>query len=267
MFGHAGMQMDYVPHKPPMAGRRSTSMRARRRKNLSGKFNTMGNIDQFQEEEAKVEAEHKGLIGLDLSFNEPMNNSVDKLYVDLPKELDEVVKPCNWNVETEGGLGTSEIGMPNDYAKFNDIRCKIEIVQKLVAMEERKLEEARLLKESRMRPFEANVKQKGYVKSLTMNFDNLAKGGVIKDTEEVENEAASCSYTVPRELRVKRMNSVPELESVKFRSFQVLSCSDESAPLPNRFYNDLSNSNKNNTNEQQQQEMSCQGGRAFGYLP
>lgn len=277
MFGHAGMQMDYVPHKPPMAGRRSTSMRARRRKNLSGKFNTMGNIDQFQEEEVMViksgdvEEDH-GLIGLELSFNEPaLNNSMDQLVmvVDLQKEGNEeeedklMTEQCNnFNVnETDG------IGMPNeeDYANFNDIRSKIEIVQKLVAMEERKLEEAHRLKESRMRPFEANVRQKGYVKSLTMNFDNLAKGGFNGDLDGKgveEEEMAGSSYSVPRELRVKRIKSVPELESVKFRSFHVLA--DESAAvfLPKRFYNDLSNSNKNNTNEQQQQEMSSQGARA-----
>lgn len=262
LFGHA-MQMDYVPHKPPMAGRRSTSMRSKRRKNLSGKFNTMGNIDQFQEgEEGSLgtgDDQEGGLIGLQLSFNEPeqLNNSTDKLVVVLPKEL----KQCNWDVSA----AAEGIEMPNDIAKFNDIRDKIEIVQKLVEMEERKLEEAKRLKESRMRPFQANVKEKGYVKSLTMNFDNLAKGGAELGSSAVDDDEGDGEYTVPRELRVKRIKSVPELESVKFRSFHVLP--DEGGGvgagfLPNRFYNDLSNSDKNNTNEQQQQQGMSQGSRS-----
>lgn len=256
MFGHAGMQMDYVPHKPPMAGRRSTSMRSKKRKNLSGKFSTMGNIvDQLQEEEM----EDAGMINLQLNFNEPLNNSTGCL------DSTEGRKPCNWDVPEqkteESEMPMNESGDNDEFANFNDIRNKIEIVQKLVAMEERKLEEARMRKECRMRPFQANVKEKGYVKSLTMNFDNLAKGGegelaVLLLDKEGEGEAVE---SVPREFRVKRIKSVPELESVKFKSFQVLPDEMNSA-LPNRFYNDLSNSNKNNTNQQLQQEMS-QGSR------
>lgn len=238
-------------------------MRSKRRKNLSGKFNTMGNIDQFQEgEEGSLgtgDDQEGGLIGLQLSFNEPeqLNNSTENLVVVLPKEL----KQCNWDVSA----AAEGIEMPNDIAKFNDIRDKIEIVQKLVEMEERKLEEAKRLKESRMRPFQANVKEKGYVKSLTMNFDNLAKGGAELGSSAVDDDEGDGEYTVPRELRVKRIKSVPELESVKFRSFHVLP--DEGGGvgagfLPNRFYNDLSNSDKNNTNEQQQQQGMSQGWRS-----
>lgn len=249
--GNGGMPMDYVPHKPPMAGRRSTSMRARTRKSLSGKFSTMGNIEQFLEVHEEAEGKKRpkgdseseqGLIGLELNFNEPLNNVV---YVDLPKEDN------SCDVLTKG------IELPrNDYAKFNDIRHKIEIVQKLVEMEERKLEEAQRRKECRMKPFEANVKEKGYVKSLTMNFDNLAKGAA-EEGEDSEGGGGGSTYTVPRELRVKRIKSVPELESVKFRSFHVLMPDEGPSAncLPNRFYNDLSNSNKNNTNEQKQMEM------------
>lgn len=60
----------------------------------------------------------------------------------------------------------------DELIKFRDIERKIEIINKLVEMEERKLEQEKYLKEQRMRPI---VVQKGQslVKSISQNFERL----------------------------------------------------------------------------------------------
>lgn len=60
----------------------------------------------------------------------------------------------------------------DELIKFRDIERKIEIINKLVEMEERKLEQEKYLKEQRMRPI---VVQKGQslVKSISQNFEKL----------------------------------------------------------------------------------------------
>uniref|UniRef100_A0A1A9WKM8 MABP1/WDR62 second WD40 domain-containing protein n=1 Tax=Glossina brevipalpis TaxID=37001 RepID=A0A1A9WKM8_9MUSC len=95
----------------------------------------------------------------------------------------------------------------------NSINKKIDVIQKLIEMEERKLEQIRLATESRMQPFECDSKQKGYVKSLTMNFDMLAKG-IETDIENGRRrilndnmDADLCAYA----RHIKRNCSLPDV--------------------------------------------------------
>lgn len=94
---------------------------------------------------------------------------------------------------------------------------KIDLIQKLITMEEQKVEQIREATENRMRPFECDSKRKGYVKSLTMNFDMLARG-IEKDIENeqlrkvtvpssIDNDDNLCAYTT----RIKRNTSLPNV--------------------------------------------------------
>ncbi|XP_017108690.3 uncharacterized protein Wdr62 isoform X2 [Drosophila bipectinata] len=96
-----------------------------------------------------------------------------------------------------------------------NIAKKIDIIEKLIAMEECKMEQIRLATESRLRPFNCNAKEKGYVKSLTMNFDMLARGEEPMEDDELTSGEAShlCAYA----RNMRRNCSLPDvLESTDF---------------------------------------------------
>ncbi|XP_049537341.1 uncharacterized protein LOC125952109 [Anopheles darlingi] len=302
------LEMDYVPHKPPVAHRRSASMKGRGRVRSKEKFNTIigqlsgglmedgaklrdfvnrdlmttsagcasstierRRVGEFGEEKSfEVYVAEKGVSEDDnmdslelLSKHRSSNssstaarkeNSLDSL--DMPDDgvteppevgvdaLDLELNPCedpphaeraeegkdNDEEEEEGddvaeeavesprkkrpavaaasatelekliGCGLLATG---EYSRFLDIEKKIDIINKLVELEERKLEQERHAKEYRMRPFECDPRQKGYVKSLTQNFDRLAKDA----QEELENEK-SWHQT---KARMKRNFSLPDV--------------------------------------------------------
>lgn len=81
------------------------------------------------------------------------------------------------------------------------------------------MEQIRLATETRLRPFACNSKQKGYVKSLTMNFDMLAQQqqqqqmSADADQETVSSDADLCAYA----RHIRRNCSLPDvLESADF---------------------------------------------------
>lgn len=95
-----------------------------------------------------------------------------------------------------------------EYMKFKDIEKKIEIINKLVTLEEKHLEHVRLMKEMRMQPFKCDASRKGYVKNLTKNFDNLSQ---LKRLE-TNNTNYECRFAT----RMKRNHSLPDvLEGTK----------------------------------------------------
>lgn len=95
-----------------------------------------------------------------------------------------------------------------EYLKFKDIEKKIEIINKLVTLEEKHLEHVRLMKEMRVQPFKCDASRKGYVKNLTKNFDNLSE---LKRLES-NNVNYECRFTT----RMKRNHSLPDvLEGTK----------------------------------------------------
>ncbi|XP_041449883.1 uncharacterized protein LOC111077467 isoform X3 [Drosophila obscura] len=110
--------------------------------------------------------------------------------------------------ESGGGNSTSH--------QCQNIAKKIDIIEKLIAMEERKMEQIRLATESRLRPFNCNSKEKGYVKSLTMNFDMLARGEPPDEDlleDQATRDADLCAYA----RNMRRNCSLPDvLESADF---------------------------------------------------
>jgi hypothetical protein len=98
-----------------------------------------------------------------------------------------------------------------EYLKFRDIERKIKVINKLVELEERKFEQERRQKESRMLPFECDTRKRGYVQSLKENFDKIARAAQEELQQEQKWQAKS---------RMKRNRSLPDvLEGAKFQSF------------------------------------------------
>lgn len=250
------LEMDYVPHKPPVAHRRSASMKGRGRVRSKEKFNTIiGQIAASGFEDNKLrdfvnkDYMPKNLYVAGSSRGRTKDGSDEKsfeIYVaekgvcedDNMDSLDLLSKPNvrsrdhsvdslddTYQAQQEGKepavKGRTELERLIDFnlmssaefSKFLDIEKKIDIINKLVELEERKLEQERQAKESRMKPFECDSRQKGYVKSLTENFDKLAKDA----QEELENEK---SWHMAVRAKMKRNFSLPDvLEGAKFQSF------------------------------------------------
>ncbi|XP_055635458.1 uncharacterized protein LOC129775144 isoform X2 [Toxorhynchites rutilus septentrionalis] len=248
------MEMDYVPHKPPVAHRRSASMKGRGRVRSKEKFNTIiGQMsastyednrlrdfvnkdymskevmsvascskvrpkDADDEKSFEIYVAEKGVCeddnmdSLELLAKPDLHkqNSVDSL--DDTAQHSQQQPPIKDRTELEKLI---DFGLMSatEYNRFLDIEKKIDIINKLVEMEERKLEQERVAKANRMKPFECNSRQKGYVKSLTENFDKLAKDA----QEELENEK---SWHLAVQAKMKRNFSLPDvLEGAKFQSF------------------------------------------------
>ncbi|XP_058453064.1 uncharacterized protein LOC131431397 isoform X2 [Malaya genurostris] len=249
------LEMDYVPHKPPVAHRRSASMKGRGRMKSKEKLNTI--IGQMSSSAAYEDNKLRDFVNKDYmpkelnagsscSKRRPLEMGDEmsfEIYVaekgvcedDNMDSLELLSKPDLRKVNSVDSLDDGhqvpdckespvkckmDLDHLNDfsllssveYSKFLDIEKKIDIINKLVEMEERKLEQERMAKESRMKPFECDSRQKGYVKSLTENFDKLAKNA----QEELENEK---SWHMAHTAKMKRNFSLPDvLEGAKFKS-------------------------------------------------
>lgn len=202
------LEMNYVPHKPPVAGRRSSSMRSKNRPKTKEKCNTNSKTDStkvrdFVNTNLCFKSEEKTF---DLYCMEKAieYDNMDSLEMYIKKDL---------NKESSmDSLDMVDLKFSNtmEYSRFLDIEKKIEIINKLVEMEETKLRVEKMTKEHRMKPFNCDLRQKGYVKSLTMNFDNLAKAAQEKYELEQNRSPA----------RIKRNYSLPDvLEGAKMKSF------------------------------------------------
>ncbi|XP_032294567.1 uncharacterized protein Wdr62 isoform X2 [Drosophila virilis] len=113
------------------------------------------------------------------------------------------------NVVRSGGNSTSH--------QCQNIAKKIDIIEKLIAMEERKIEQIRKATETRLRPFACNSKQKGYVKSLTMNFDMLARAQDQHHLQLGEHMPATDADLCAYARHIRRNCSLPDvLESSDF---------------------------------------------------
>lgn len=242
------LEMPYVPHKPPVANRRSASMRAKRGGSIKvkdkskieermppksfekGRLGTPKQKQSLKEleccemketDERTIEiyiaekgvCEDDNMDSLDL-YTKPnlyKENSMDSLD-EIPKSR--AKQPAARSVsidahESARSLVTSEFLSQVEYMKFRDIEKKIDVINKLVELEEKKLEQERFEKERRMRPFDCNSNEKGYVKSLTVNFDNLAKS--IKFEREL-------SLRLRERADIRRNHSLPDvLEDTKYR--------------------------------------------------
>lgn len=235
------LEMDYVPHKPPVAHKRASSMKGRGRLKCKEKFNTitcsqttnsfsqaheardfvsrdyaykLKSRHRHEEKSFEVYIAEKGINEDDnmdsldsLESRKKKNdfeNSMDSLDApDLPIKLPDPPQGFSQLVDTR-------FITPADLGKFRDIEKKIDVINKLVELEEKKLEQERIRRENRIRPlFNGNTKERGFVKHLTKNFDMLAKSG------------QEWCLSPPSGSGMKRNFSLPDvLEGAKFQTFE-----------------------------------------------
>lgn len=230
------LEMNYVPHKPPVAHKRSASMKGRRRVRSKERFYTVSQINFAKNDitrdfvnkdylQAKND-EKRGTEGkgdLDRNDEKSFEIFVAELGANEDDNMDSLEMHFKSNPFKENSIDSLDDIQPKlevdkianakfitsaEYMKFRDIEKKIDVINKLVEMEERKLEQERILKENRMKPFECDSSQKGYVKYLTKNFDKLAQAA----NEEWDFEHSTKS-------KIKRNYSLPDvLEGAKFQS-------------------------------------------------
>lgn len=213
------LEMDYVPHKPPVAHRRASSMKGRGKAKAKEKSNTIScsqttsSIAAYQKKHLYDGTHSRDFVNKDYlnkmrkhhdekSFevyiaekgvNE--DDNMDSLYAydyEMKKKKKEIenlmdfLDPPKKECEDEIDSQFSEFGFITmaDLGKFRDIERKIDVINKLVELEEKKLEQERIRRENRVKPlFDGNTKERGFVKNLTKNFDMLAQsthdGGVM----------------------------------------------------------------------------------------
>lgn len=225
------LEMGFVAHKPPVAHRRSASMKGRRRSKIK-----MNNHTISTSQTTSSLAEMRDFVNTDylkkstertfeFSFAEKDvyedddKNSWNVLkfpkFTDLPDSSFDTLElpplPVNAKKEETGLISEADLG------KFRDIEKKIDVINKLVEMEEKKYEQEKIRRANRMKPlFNGNTKERGFVKHLTRNFDKLAKYGFESFEDEFGPPKSSSSG-------LKRNYSLPDvLEGAKcqFRTFE-----------------------------------------------
>ncbi|CAB3257466.1 unnamed protein product [Arctia plantaginis] len=133
-------------------------------------------------------------------------NAKDKLNIKLTRN--DNVGPCHSRQETKENVAPEEI------KKYKYIERKIEIINKLVEMEERKMLQEKILKEWRMRPLKANINDgKGVVKVLSRKFEKLAtkQTTVPSFTSLTVEEADTDTDTISDNKEIKRNRSLPDI--------------------------------------------------------
>lgn len=225
--GGGTLAMEYVPHKPPVATRRSSSMRNRQRRQRDEKLAavTAPPLQQQQPYQKCAASAQLLLMDGEKSFEIYVAEKGAAEDMDSVDSLEFYAKPTADLRQSADSLDavadsvvSAEFLTAAEYTKFRDIEKKIDVINKLVELEERKLEHERLVKERRVQPFQCDIRQKGYVKSLTMNFDKLARQEATRrlrgDADDEEEDEAR------RRRRMKRNFSLPDvLEGAKFRTF------------------------------------------------
>lgn len=219
------LEMPYVPHKPPVAKRRSVSMRTKRnpRENLSiekretaAEFHNPGaksktKASEHAVDDDRISVEDNNMDSLELYKKPNLVNSVDSLDDDGDFRKGSKSSCNDAEKRQKCSEMSTEFLAKEDYKELFEMGKKVQVINKLTKMEKNKLEQERVMKEMRMRPFQCNVKEKGYVKSLTMNFDNLAK------SMQYEKELMQTQNNMSQEFR--RNYSLPDvLEVAKYRS-------------------------------------------------
>lgn len=226
------LEMDYVPHKPPPAkNRRSSSVKSKRSLRDKDRYHTVGNCESNDKHDKSSDVKSHDVYVAEKGVTENENVDTLELYAKPDVSIDNSIDLLNEKRKDidDRSVMNSKFLTQSEYLKFKDIEKKIDVINKLVELEERKLEHERILKENRMKPFQCNSKEKGYVKSLTMNFDNLAK------TLKYEND-----YVLTQcEQRMKRNFSLPDvLEGAKLQLFELNIDDDLSQPFEKSLFHE-----------------------------
>lgn len=96
--------------------------------------------------------------------------------------------------------------------KYKYIERKIEIINKLVEMEERKILQEKILKEWRMKPLKANINDgKGVVKVLSRKFEKLATSQTSNFASLTLEEADTDADSGVENKEIKRNLSLPDI--------------------------------------------------------
>ncbi|CAH0713016.1 unnamed protein product, partial [Brenthis ino] len=101
----------------------------------------------------------------------------------------------------------------DEVKKYKYIERKLEIINKLVEMEERKILQEKILKEYRMRPLKANINDgKGVVKVLSRKFEKLAtKQSTVPNFASLTLEEADTDTENSDNKEIKRNLSLPDI--------------------------------------------------------
>ncbi|KPJ17337.1 Mitogen-activated protein kinase-binding protein 1 [Papilio machaon] len=116
------------------------------------------------------------------------------------------------NIEAKENIAPPDTS--DEVKKYKYIERKLEIINKLVEMEERKILQEKILKEWRMRPLKANINDgKGVVKLLSRKFEKLAtKQNTVSDfTSLTLEEADTDTDTASENKEIKRNLSLPDI--------------------------------------------------------
>lgn len=161
------------------------------------------NVDNFAKDSLDYYAEQDNRIMYPKYRKDQINLTLKN--IDKPsrstfnsESVKENINPCNVNDELK---------------QYKYIERKIEIINKLVEMEERKILQEKILKEWRMRPLKANINDgKGVVKVLSRKFEKLATkqatGNFASLTlEEIDTDTETNSETK----EIKRNLSLPDI--------------------------------------------------------
>ncbi|CAH2056230.1 unnamed protein product, partial [Iphiclides podalirius] len=122
--------------------------------------------------------------------------------------------PCHsrQNIEAKENIAPQDI--TDEVKKYKYIERKLEIINKLVEMEERKILQEKILKEWRMRPLKANINDgKGVVKVLSRKFEKLAtKQNTVSNFASLTlDEADTDTDTNSENKEIKRNLSLPDI--------------------------------------------------------
>ncbi|XP_064076055.1 uncharacterized protein LOC135194480 [Vanessa tameamea] len=120
--------------------------------------------------------------------------------------------PCHsrQNIESKENIAPEE---SDEVKKFKYIERKLEIINKLVEMEERKILQEKILKEWRMRPLKANINDgKGVVKVLSRKFEKLAtKQTTVPNFASLTLEEVDTDTDNSDQKEIKRNLSLPDI--------------------------------------------------------
>lgn len=235
------IDMFYVPHKPPVANRRTNSMKSKKsykskerlyeekpscKRDYEATRKSLETHKKATETKILVDKQHRNndddgnMDSLELYAKPDLHkeNSVDSLDGLAPRKhsnpksaAENSANVSDHKGETMHAIVVEPVNFlsPCELAKFRSIEKKIDVINKLVEFEEKKMEQERLAKEERMRPFDCNTNKKGYVKSLTLNFDNLANS--IRYEREM-------MMRMNEQAEMRRNHSLPDvLEGAKYR--------------------------------------------------
>ncbi|XP_072948673.1 uncharacterized protein [Epargyreus clarus] len=140
------------------------------------------------------------------------NKNKDQNNLRMNKNDFDQTAPCHsrQNIESKENIAPD---ISDEVKKYKYIERKLEIINKLVEMEERKILQEKILKEWRMRPLKANINDgKGVVKVLSRKFEKLAtKQTTVPNFASLTLEEADTDTENSDNKEIKRNLSLPDI--------------------------------------------------------